>query len=76
VAARLASLDHVTKGFATPWLSGLNNAGKPKHSFVNALCGEQRALTRSPRRNKRRHLKILASGSDASLEVQTERIGH
>jgi hypothetical protein len=24
-------------GFATSWLSGLSNAGKPKHSFVIAV---------------------------------------
>jgi hypothetical protein len=33
-------------------------------------------LTRSPRPNKHRHLKILASGIRRELEVQTERIGH
>ena len=37
MGARLASLDHVTNGFANSWLSGLSNAGKPKHSFVIAV---------------------------------------
>jgi hypothetical protein len=35
--ARLASLDHVTNGVATSGLSGLSNAGEPKHSFVIAV---------------------------------------
>jgi hypothetical protein len=61
--------------FATSRLSGLSNAGKPKHSFVIAVW-RSKALTRSPRPNKHRHLKILASGIRRELEVQTERIGH